>query len=150
MDRSYDAIVVGSGFGGGVTACRLADRGWRVCVLERGRRFSRGDFPELPEQAPRAFWHPSLNPDGLFEVRIMKDLTVWTAAGVGGGSLVYANVQLRAPEDVFTQDWPAAIDRSVLDPYYDRTEEALEPRPTPEDPLLPKIAAFAAAGKRAG
>src|SRR5215211_5515516 len=150
MERNYDAIVVGSGFGGGVTACRLAEQGWRVCVLARGRRFGRGDFPERPDQAPRAFWHPILNPNGLFELRIMKDVTVWTAAGVGGGSLVYANVQLRAPAEVFSENWPAAIDRDALDPYYDRTEEALEPRPTPVEPALPKVAAFAAAGRRAG
>jgi cholesterol oxidase len=150
MDRSYDAIVVGSGFGGGVTACRLAEAGWRVCVLERGRRFGRGDFPDRPEQAPRAFWHPLVNPNGLFELRLMKDVAVWTAAGVGGGSLVYASVQLRAPSDIFSTEWPAAINRQVLDPYYDRTEEALEPRQTPDQPELPKIAAFAAAGQRAG
>jgi cholesterol oxidase len=150
VERAYDAIVVGSGFGGGVTACRLAEAGWRVCVLERGRRFGRGDFPDHPAQAPFAFFHPTLNPGGMFDLRLMKDLAVLTAAGVGGGSLVYANVQLRAPEDVFAEGWPAAIDRPTLDPYYDRTEDALQPRPTPHDPPLPKLAAFAAAGARAG
>src|SRR5438309_11910689 len=84
MERVYDAIVVGSGFGGGVTACRLAERGWRVCVLERGRRFGPGDFPDRPEQAPFAFWHPALNPGGMFDLRLMKDLAVLTATGVGG------------------------------------------------------------------
>ena len=151
MNSSYDAVVVGSGFGGGITACRLAEQGWRVCVLERGRRFGPGDFPERLEQAPFAFWHPWLNPGGMFDLRLMKDLSVLTAAGVGGGSLVYANVQLRAPADVFEDArWPAAIDRAELDPYYDRTEDALQPRATPDDPALPKIRAFEASGSRAG
>ena len=126
MESTYDVVVVGSGFGGGVTACRLAEQGLRVCVLERGRRFGPGDFPDRPEQAPLAFWHPVLNPGGMLDLRLMKDLAVITAAGVGGGSLVYANVQLRAPADVFEEAaWPGAITRAELDPYYDRTEEAL-------------------------
>src|SRR5579859_914067 len=117
----------------------MAEQGLRVCVLERGRRFSAGDYPDRPEQAPLAFWHPVLNPGGMLDLRMMKDLAVLTAAGVGGGSLVYANVQLRAPAAVFEEaPWPAAITREELDPYYDRTEEALEPRTTPEAPELPK------------
>ena len=92
MKSAYDAVVVGSGFGGGITACRLAEQGMRVCVLERGRRFGAGDYPDRPEQAPFAFWHYLLNPGGMFDLRLMKDLAVVTAAGVGGGSLVYANV----------------------------------------------------------
>ncbi len=144
----YDAIVVGSGFGGGIAACRLAEAGRRVVVLERGRRWGKDDFPEKPEQTPEAFWHPSLNPNGLFDLRLMKDLSVITAAGVGGGSLVYANVQLRAPAEVFTHGWPRAIDRAELDPYYTRTEEALMPMEVPGD--LPKMRAFAAAGHKVG
>jgi cholesterol oxidase len=151
VESAYDAIVVGSGFGGGITACRLAERGWRVCVLERGRRFGAGDFPDRPEQAPLAFWHHLMNPGGMFDLRLMRDVAVLTAAGVGGGSLVYANVQLRAPADVFDDPrWPAAIDADELEPYYHRTEEALEPRQTPDEPDLPKLRAFAAAGRGVG
>lgn len=150
MRRQYDVIVVGSGFGGGVAACRLAEAGHSVCVLERGRRFGRGDFIEHPEQAPSLLFHESANPDGLFDVRLMRDVTVITAAGVGGGSLVYANVQLRAPAEAFERGWPAAIDRAELEPWYDRTEDALQPRVTPADPALAKVAAFAAAGRLAG
>ena len=149
VKRAYDAVVVGSGFGGGVTACRLAEAGLRVCVLERGRRFGAGDFPDRPEQAERLLWHRS-NPGGLFDVRLMKDLVVVAAAGVGGGSLVYASVQFRAPPETFQAGWPAAITRDALDPYYDRTEEAFEPREVPADPPLPKVAAFAAAARGAG
>jgi cholesterol oxidase len=148
VPQSYDAVVIGSGFGGGIAACRLAEAGQRVCVLERGKRFQPEEFPDEP--SPEMLWHESLNPNGLFDVRMMRDVSVITAAGVGGGSLVYANVQLRAPADVFERDWPTAIDRQVLDPWYDRTEEALQPVPTPADPELPKVRAFAAAGRNAG
>jgi cholesterol oxidase len=151
MESTYDAVIVGSGFGGGITACRLAEQGWRVCVLERGRRFGPGDYPDRPEQAPFAFWHSLLNPGGMFDLRIMRDLAVLTSAGVGGGSLVYANVQLRAPADLFLDPhWPDAITRPALDPYYDRTEDALQPRVTPEEPELAKINAFDALGLRVG
>ncbi|HEX3317406.1 MAG TPA: GMC oxidoreductase [Solirubrobacteraceae bacterium] len=151
MEHAYDAVVVGSGFGGGIASCRLAEAGARVCVLERGRRFGAGDYPDRPSQAPFAFWHPDLNPGGMFDLRLMRDLSVLTAAGVGGGSLVYANVQLRAPPEVFDDaHWPAAIDRAALDPWYDRTEDALQPRTTPLEPDLPKVRAFAAMGDHAG
>jgi cholesterol oxidase len=144
---AYDVIVVGSGFGGGIAACRLAEAGKRVCLLERGRRFSREDFIDEPDEAPSMIWHRSANPRGLFDVRLMRDVSVITAAGVGGGSLVYANVQLRAAPEVFAEGWPAAIDREALDPWYDRTEEALEPVATPDEPPLPKIAAYGAAAR---
>ena len=151
METTYDVVVVGSGFGGGVAACRMAEQGLRVCVLERGRQFGPGDFPDRPEQAPLAFWHPVLNPGGMLDLRLMRDLAVITAAGVGGGSLVYANVQLRAPPDIFEQPpWPAAITRVELDRYYDRTEEALQPTETPAVPDVPKIRAFDAMAERAG
>jgi len=151
MESAYDAVVVGSGFGGGIVACRLAEHGWHVCVLERGRRFGPGDYPDRPEQAPRMFWHARHNPGGMFDLRIMKDVAVMTGAGVGGGSLVYANVQLRAPDDVFDDPaWPASLDAASLRPYYDRTEAALDPRTTPADPPLPKVRAFDAMAARAG
>ena len=122
MERAYDAIVVGSGFGGGIAACRLAEQGLRVCVLERGRRFGPGDYPDRLAQFPHALFHPRHNPGGMFDVRIMRDVAVVTGAGVGGGSLVYANVQLRAPDEIFDDPaWPAAIDarraRPLLHPH---------------------------------
>jgi cholesterol oxidase len=145
---AYDAIVIGSGFGGGIVACRLAEANRTVVVLERGRRFGPEDFPQTPAQAPEAFWHPRLNPDGMFDLRVMRDLSVLTAAGVGGGSLVYANVQLRTPADVFANGWPDAISRVALDPYYDRADAVLLPTPVTKE--LPKMRAFAAAGERVG
>jgi cholesterol oxidase len=150
----YDAIVVGSGFGGGVSACRLAETGRRVCVLERGRRFAADDFISDPDDAPRLLWHRLINPGGIFDLRLFKDIVVLTAAGVGGGSLVYANVQLRAHPEAFDNRWPAGLDRAALDPYYDRVESVLEPRTTPTQPALDKIRAFdamaGAGGEQAG
>jgi cholesterol oxidase len=151
MLHRYDVVVVGSGFGGGVASCRLAEAGWRVCVLERGRQFGGDDFVDGPHHLHRLFWHHRSNPGGLFDLRLMRDVAVMTAAGVGGGSLVYANVQLRVPPGVFEQAaWPAEITRDVLDPYYDRTEPALDPRETPSTPSLRKVEAFAAAAENAG
>ena len=152
MEAAYDAIVVGSGFGGGIAACRLAESGWRVCVLERGRRFTAGDYPDRLAQFPHALFHPRHNPGGMFDVRIMRDVAVVTGAGVGGGSLVYANVQLRAPDEIFDDPaWPAAIDAQELDAYYTRSEAALDPQTTPRTPApLPKVAAFEAMARGAG
>src|SRR3954447_20026036 len=150
MAERYDVVVIGSGFGGGITACRLAEAGHRVCVLERGRRFAGGDFIDDPDDAPKLLWHESVNPGGMFDVRLLRDVSVICAAGVGGGSLVYANVQLRAPAEVFDEGWPAGITRAELDPWYTLTEAALDPVTTPDEPDLPKLRAFAAAGARAG
>jgi len=150
MAERYDVVVIGSGFGGGITACRLAEAGHRVCVLERGRRFAGEDFIDDPNDAPKLLWHESVNPGGMFDVRLLRDVSVICAAGVGGGSLVYASVQLRAPAEVFEAAWPAVITRAGLEPWYDMTEAALEPVTTPDQPDLPKLGAFAAAGARAG
>jgi cholesterol oxidase len=152
VERAYDVVVVGSGFGGGIAACRLAEAGKRVCVLERGKRFTGKDFEEVADigDAPQLLWHHTLNTGGLYDVRVMRDVTVITAAGVGGGSLIYASVQLRAPADVFDHDWPAAITREELDPWYTKTEDALQPNTTPDHPEeLDKVRAFAAAGRHA-
>jgi cholesterol oxidase len=147
--KRYDAIVVGSGFGGGVSACRLSEAGWRVCVLERGRRFSPGDFHDGLEHAPHLLWHPTVNPHGIYDLRLFRDGAVLTAAGVGGGSLVYANVQLSASRETFCDGWPEAVDREALDPYYARAEDALDPRPVP-DPVPAKVDAFAALARHVG
>ena len=149
MQRRYDAIIVGSGFGGGVAACRLAEAGWKVCVLERGREFPEFEAPGDLLDAPRLLWRPRLNPRGLLDVRNYRRLWVLCAAGVGGGSLVYANVLLRAKPDVFTRGWPSDINSSELAPYYDCVEQMLQPRTIPP-PGLPRAQAFAALAARAG
>jgi cholesterol oxidase len=150
MAERFDAVIVGSGFGGGVSACRLAMAGWRVCVLERGRRFASDDFISEPLEALKLLWHHALNPGGIFDVRIFRDVAVVTASGVGGGSLVYANVQLRAHAEAFAEGWPDGTNRAALDPYYARVESVLEPRTTPPQPPLNKVRAFDAMASAAG
>jgi cholesterol oxidase len=111
MASDYDAIVIGTGFGGSVAACRLAQAGLGISVLERGRRY---DIHEFPRD-----WNNPLNGwlretgQGLFDVRPFQQMTVVQGAGLGGGSLIYANVHLRTPEAVFDQGWPAEVDLSA-------------------------------------
>jgi choline dehydrogenase-like flavoprotein len=121
----FDAIVIGTGFGGAVAACRLAEAGLRICVLERGRRYESvlpgdsrtqpqgeplSDFPRLPRSdrimpdATRWQWQSD---QGLWQFRNLGDIDVLQAAGYGGGSLVYANVHLRPPPEHF-DTWPEA------------------------------------------
>src|SRR4051812_5253789 len=118
MRTEYDAIVVGTGFGGAVCACRLAQAGLSVGVLERGRRYTE------PGSLPRDFDDPTngwlfAEGQGLFDVKPIEEMLVVEAAGYGGGSLIYANVHLRCPEEVFHDGWPAGWSREMLDPYYD-------------------------------
>jgi cholesterol oxidase len=149
VKRRYDAVIVGSGFGGGVTACRLAEADWDVCVLERGKQFEQ--FPDARNvlDIRKILWHPRLNPGGLLDLRVFRDLFVLSAAGVGGGSLAYANVLLRAKPDIFHEEWPAGVDYAELSPYYDMVEDVLQPATIPS-PDLPKARAFAALARLAG
>ncbi|MBO8127661.1 MAG: GMC family oxidoreductase [Peptococcaceae bacterium] len=129
MRVHYDAVVVGSGFGGAVAACRLVQAGMRVCILERGRWWSPQEFP-LHNDDPRAWLWTGWS-TGLYQYHYFEDMDVVVASGVGGGSLVYANVLIVPPADVFATGWPAAITLSVLAPYYQRVREMLHPMPYP-------------------
>jgi cholesterol oxidase len=119
----YEAIVVGTGFGGAVAACRLAQAGIDVGVLERGRRYPPGTFPRHVTGADGLLWERG---KGLYDVRPLNNIVLVQAAGYGGGSLVYANVQMRPPADLFEQGWPAPYSRSALDPYYDLVAHMLD------------------------
>lgn len=141
--RSFDAIVIGSGFGGAVAACRLAERGCSVLVLERGRRWGRADFPR-PGEKDAPWWFDQQR-TGIYERRCFPQMQVIVAAGVGGGSLVYTNVQKMPPADVF-RAWPAPISLDYLRSYYERVREMLEPAPIPND--LQRIRAFEQAHAR--
>jgi cholesterol oxidase len=124
---SYDAVVIGSGFGGAVAACRLAQAGLSVAVLERGRRYDHNPFPRNWNN-PYDGWLWSSD-QGLFDVKLCQEMTVVQAAGLGGGSLVYANVQMRAPAAVFEHGWPGSYNRAALDPYYDLVAYMLDINP---------------------
>lgn len=133
---SYDVVVIGSGFGGAVTALRLAQAGKKVCILERGKRYEKGSFPRTFEDFTNAFWSETNN--GLFDFRLYKDISVLIGSGVGGGSLIYANVHYRPPDDVF-KNFPEPISgRKTLDPYYDIVADMLKIRSVPIWKQLPK------------
>ena len=125
----WDAVVVGTGFGGSVTAARLAAEGRRVLVLERGRPWPPGSFPRTPRDMPRILWDPEASRFGVFDVWGFDAMTAVVASGLGGGSLIYANVQLRKPAGTFA-GWP--LDAADLDGHYARIEAVLHPTPYPE------------------
>lgn len=155
MRDAYDVIVVGSGFGGAVAAYRLAHAGRSVAVLERGRRWHGSDFPRaIGQVAGEAFWAEGRS-HGFLEYLAFRNVDVIQGAGVGGGSLHYFNVNLRAASSIFeSARWPAAIDRAVLDPYYELALGMLESRelsPPPGRAELPeRTTAFTEAARHAG
>src|SRR5467141_4802429 len=90
-DRDFDIVVVGSGFGGSIAALRLTEKGYRVAVLEAGRRFDETTYPKTSWRTRSFFWAPRLGCTGLQRITLLRDVMVLSGAGVGGGSLVYAN-----------------------------------------------------------
>ena len=134
----FDVIVIGSGFGGAITGCRLAEAGYRVLILERGRRWTyeekkANSFPRLTSGVGQWVWdheHPERS-SGWFDLRVFPTITVAQGAGVGGGSLVYANVSVEAPASAFEQGWPPQITYQNLRPYYDRVKAFMHVKPLP-------------------
>src|SRR5215213_4974717 len=94
-DAHFDAVIVGSGFGGSVTAYRLAEAGLRVCVLERGKAYPPGEFPRAPHRMKNNFWDPSEGLYGMYNIWSFDRLGAVVCSGLGGGSLIYANVLIR-------------------------------------------------------
>ena len=147
----YAVVVIGSGYGGAIAASRMARAGQTVCVLERGKELQPGEYPntleeaarELQADAPEAHVGSST---GLFDFRVNPDINVVLGCGLGGTSLINANVGLRAEPRVF-QDraWPVAFrqDTALLEESYRHAEEVLQPQPVPDDyPVLPKMEAL--------
>lgn len=150
----YDVVVVGSGYGGGVAACRLARAGKRVAVLERGREFVAGDFPkrfpELKNELQVRGRRVRTGSDAaLYDVRLGDDMHVLVGCGVGGGSLVNAGVALRPDDRVFEDPvWPDEIARDgTLDEGYRRAREWLRPTRDPRAREMTKFKALEAASQ---
>ena len=135
MSTSFDVIVIGSGFGGAVTACRLAEQGMKVLVLERGRRWEQKGYPSATNQ-DWVFDHgkPEML-NGWLDLRIFKDMMVAQGSGVGGGSLIYANVSVEAKPELFNQGWPPEVTYTELKPYYDRVGKMLNVQELPDKQL---------------
>jgi cholesterol oxidase len=160
-DTHFDAIVVGSGFGGSVTAYRLAEAGKRVLILERGRPYPPGSFTRSPYRARESFWDPPRGLTGMYHYWSFKGIDALVSSGLGGGSLIYANVFIRKDERWFVQEdlsdggyeyWP--VDRATLDPHYDRVEQmiGLQEFPVDHEPYAstPKTIAFKEAADELG
>jgi cholesterol oxidase len=123
----YDWIVIGSGFGGSVAALRLSEKGYRVGVLECGRRYEDHELAKSTWDWPRYVWMPRLGLKGILRWTPFKDITILSGSAVGGGSMVYANTLYRAPEGFFEDpQWAGLADwESELSPHYDTAENML-------------------------
>lgn len=142
----YDVIVVGSGFGGSVTALRLTEKGYRVGVLESGRRWNAEDYPKTNWNIPKAIWAPRLGLTGPQRISVLGKCLVFSGSGVGGGSLIYGNT-LYEPLPEFYRDraWAHITDwKTELAPYYDQAKRMLgvveNPRLGPKDEVLLDVA----------
>jgi len=146
MSDVLDFVIVGSGFGGSVSALRLTEKGYRVRVLERGKRFRDEDFARTNWNVRKALWAPALRCFGILQISPFRDVFVLHGAGVGGGSLGYANVLMAPGDEMFSAPaWSHLADwKSLLLPHYDTAKRmlgvAVNPRTWPADVLLKEIA----------
>jgi cholesterol oxidase len=143
---TFDVAIIGSGFGGSVAALRLVEKGYRVLVIEAGSRYSDTDFAKNSFQLKKFLFFPRFGLKGIQRIDFLKNVMVMSGAGVGGGSLVYANTLYRPPAQFFTTgSWSGIADwHKVLDPYFDQAERMLgvETNPffSPSDAALKQVA----------
>lgn len=142
----FDVVVVGSGFGGSVSALRLCEKGYRVLLVEKGRRFAQNDFAKTNWDLRRWLWMPQLGLRGIFKMTFLEHVTIFSGVGVGGGSLVYANT-LPVPKAAFftSGSWATLRDwQRELAPHYTTAKRMLgatpNPRLMPGDDVLRDIA----------
>ena len=142
----YDFIVIGSGFGGSVSALRLAEKGYSVLVLEMGKRYRSEDFPETNWNLRKYLWNPKLALHGIQAMTQLRDVFIFHGVGVGGGSLVYANTLLVPPDRFFLDPaWRDLADwKEELAPFYEKAKEMLGVVRAPDgaeaDRLLAEVA----------
>jgi len=160
IKSEYEVVVVGSGYGGGISASRMARAGRRVCMLERGKEKVPGEYPdtqleamgEIQANTSRGHVGPET---GMFLFHVNPDLNVLVGCGLGGTSLINANVSLRAVPGVFADPrWPDELrgpGSAVLDPYYKLAEDMLQPNPYPDEyPRLAKLEAHRTSASATG
>ncbi|MSV66335.1 MAG: FAD-dependent oxidoreductase, partial [Actinobacteria bacterium] len=149
-ELQFDVVVIGSGFGGSVTALRLREKGYSVAVLEAGKRFADKDFPKTSWRVNKFLFAPALGCFGIQRIHILPDVLVLCGAGVGGGSLVYANT-LYQPGDKYFKDkqWADITDwKRELEPWYDQARRMLG---VEENPFFsPSDAAMKSAATKMG
>ncbi|RLD85563.1 MAG: GMC family oxidoreductase [Bacteroidetes bacterium] len=127
ISENYDYVIVGSGFGGSVSALRLSEKGYKVLVIEKGKWWKPSDFPKTNWNLRKWLWIPSLRFFGFFKMTFLKHVGILSGVGVGGGSLVYANT-LPRPKDAFFKSgsWKGIADwKSELEPFYREAEKML-------------------------
>ena len=134
-DFDCDWLIVGSGFGGSVSALRLAEKGYKVGMLEAGRRYRDEDYAKTTWNLKRFLWAPALGLRGIFRLTPFKDVFIASGAAVGGGSVVYANTLYRASPDFFVNPQWAGLDdwAAALAPHYDTAEKMLGVQTVPRE-----------------
>ena len=136
---SFDVIVIGSGFGGAITACRLAEAGAKVLILERGQWWTKENFPRKPDDQWLWCEERAEKEHGWLDLRVYKDMSVAQGAAVGGGSLIYANISAEAPRTSFATGWPAELTYDELKPHYDRVKKFMNVQKVPNNQWPPKM-----------
>lgn len=127
MPTHYDYIIIGSGFGGSVSAMRLAEKGYRVLVIEKGKRWENKDFPKSNWNLRKYLWAPMLRWFGIMRLSFFREVFILSGVGVGGGSLVYANTLMMPPDPFFNNPvWSGFKDwKAVLAPFYEKARYML-------------------------